>query len=191
MLVAVCWKRDACASRATARSCEIGPGERVSPGSCEPHGYRARAVQTVEQPILATIIGAAAYPVIAGLYIRHRILDAPRVRAGVSWTWRNVLAAAALVAAVGEAVDTISVGWPGLVFAALFAIGFVLILRGGRVGVVLVGVLMLLEVVFWPSYSRDTTTDWVVQTLFLVLGSIGVVLAAGLLWTSRTRTPAA
>lgn len=109
----------------------------------------------------------------------------------MSWTWRNVLAAAALVAAVGEAVDTISVGWPGLVFAALFAIGFVLILRGGRVGVVLVGVLMLLEVVFWPSYSRDTTTDWVVQTLFLVLGSIGVVLAAGLLWTSRTRTPAA
>ena len=100
-------------------------------------------------------------------------------------TWRKVLIAAAVMAAAGEALDAISIGWPALIFAGLFTIGVVWLLRGGRGGVILVGVLMLFEVVFYPTYPRDTTADWVVQTSFLVLGVIGVVAAVGELWTSR------
>ena len=101
--------------------------------------------------------------------------------------WRTVLAGAGLVGAVGEALDTISIGWPALIFAGVFVIGLVLLLRGGRLGVIVIGLMMLIEVVAWPSYSRDTATDWIVQTLFLVLGAIGVVAAVGELWTSGRR----
>ena len=100
-------------------------------------------------------------------------------------TWRKLLIAAAVVAAAGEALDAISIGWPALIFAGLFTIGVVWLVRGGRGGVILVGVLMLIEVVFYPSYPRDTTTDWIVQTCFLVLGIVGVAAAIGELWTSR------
>ena len=100
-------------------------------------------------------------------------------------TWRNVLVVAAVVAAVGEALDAISIGWPALIFAGLFTIGVVWLVQGGRGGVIFVGALMLIEVVFYPSYPRDTTADWVVQTSFLVLGIVGVVAAVGELWTSR------
>ena len=100
-------------------------------------------------------------------------------------TWRKVLFVAAIVAAVGEALDSISVGWVGLVFAALFALGAVLVARGGRAGVILVGVLMLVEVVFWPFYPRESAADWIIQTAFLILGLIGVVAACVTLWESR------
>jgi hypothetical protein len=105
----------------------------------------------------------------------------------INWgsPWRKVLAAAALVAAVGEALDAISIGWPALMFAGLFAIGLAWLLRGGRGGVILIGVLMLLEVAFWPSYERNTTAEWAIQTFFLVLGAVGTVAAVGELWTSR------
>jgi hypothetical protein len=108
-----------------------------------------------------------------------------RMRINTGSTWRKVLAAAALVAAVGEALDAISIGWPALMFAGLFAIGLAWLLRGGRGGVILIGVLMLLEVAFWPSYERNTTAEWVIQTFFLVLGAVGTVAAVGELWTSR------
>ena len=85
----------------------------------------------------------------------------------------------------GEALETISVDWPALIFAGVFAIGLGLFLRARRVGVIAIGVMMLLQVVFWPSYSRDTTADWIVQTAFLVLGVVGVVSAGGVIWKSR------
>ena len=99
--------------------------------------------------------------------------------------WRRTLAAAATAGCVGEALDAISIGWPALMFAGFFAAGLAWLLRGGRGGVILLGLMMLIEVVFFPGYSRDTTTDWVAQIAFLALGTIGTVAAVGELWTSR------
>lgn len=95
-----------------------------------------------------------------------------------------------VVGAIGEALDTISIGWPALVFAAVFVAGVALTLRGGRAGVIVLGVMMLLEVVFWPAYSRDTTADWIIQTAFLVLGLAGVLSAIAVLRTSRAAVSA-
>jgi hypothetical protein len=107
-----------------------------------------------------------------------------RMRMDTGSTWRNVLGGAALVAAVGEAFDAISIGWPALIFARAFRDRPGLApprwpwrgdpRRGANE----------LEVVFWPSYERNTTADWVVQTFFLVLGAVGTVAAVGVLWTS-------
>jgi hypothetical protein len=99
--------------------------------------------------------------------------------------WRKTLAAAAVVGCVGEALDAVSIGWPALIFAGIFAGGLAWLLRGGRGGVIVLGLMMLVEVVFFPGYARDTTADWVVQIGFLVMGMVGTVAAAGELGTSR------
>ncbi len=99
--------------------------------------------------------------------------------------WRRTLAAAAVLGSVGEALDAVSIGWPALIFAGIFAGGLAWLLRGGSGGVIVLGLMMLVEVVFFPGYARDTTADWVVQIAFLILGAVGTVAAAGELVTSR------
>ena len=71
-------------------------------------------------------------------------------------TARRTLLAVAILFSVGEALDSISVGAVGVVFALLFAVGAVLMYRGSRYGVPLVGVLVLLEVAAWPTFTRET-----------------------------------
>jgi cytochrome c biogenesis protein CcdA len=94
------------------------------------------------------------------------------------------MAIAALVAAVGEASDTISVGWPALLVAGLFVVGLAWLRRGGLGGVIFLGVFILVEVVFFPSYDRTTTADWIVQVFFLALGIVGATAAGTELWTT-------
>jgi hypothetical protein len=93
-------------------------------------------------------------------------------------TARNALLVVAILFAISEGLDSIDVGWVGILFTVLFAIGALLLRRGGRAGVIFVGLLIVLEVVAWPSFDRETTTDWIVQTPFLILGVVGLAVLA-------------
>jgi len=95
-------------------------------------------------------------------------------------TARKALLVVAIMFAIGEGLDSIDVGWVGIFFSVLWAIGALLLRRGGRAGVVLV--LMVLEVVAWPSFDRKTTTDWIIQTPFLILGLVGLGVLAVVLF---------
>ncbi|MDQ2674049.1 MAG: hypothetical protein M3Y40_05285 [Chloroflexota bacterium] len=68
-----------------------------------------------------------------------------------------------------------------LVVAALFAIGAWWVGRPGLGGILLVGALALMELVFVPTYPRDTAFDWASQAAALVLAL--VTLAA--CWRAR------
>src|SRR6476659_8853159 len=74
---------------------------------------------------------------------------------------RRTLLIVAVLFAIGEALDSIDVGLVGVVFAVLFALGALLMRRGGRSGVILVGALVFVEVAAWPTFKRHTTTDWI------------------------------
>jgi hypothetical protein len=89
-------------------------------------------------------------------------------------TARRTLLVVAVLFAIGEALDAIDVGVIGLIFAVLFTVGVVLMYRGSRFGVPLVGVLVVLEVAAWPGFTRDTATDWIIQTPFLIVGLVGL-----------------
>lgn len=102
-------------------------------------------------------------------------------------TARRTLLAVAILFSVGEALDSISVGVVGIVFALLFAVGAVLMYRGSRFGVPLVGVLVLLEVAAWPTFTRDTATDWIIQVPFLIVGLVGLA-ALGVIVFRGVRT---
>jgi 4-amino-4-deoxy-L-arabinose transferase-like glycosyltransferase len=98
-----------------------------------------------------------------------------------------VLLTVAVLFAVGEALDSVDVGLIGVIFALLFATGALLMRKGRRSGTVLVGILVLVEVVAWPTFKRQTTVDWVVQLPFLIVGLVGLVaLAMVLLSNWRT-----
>ena len=101
-------------------------------------------------------------------------------RQGDAVTARKALLVVAIMFAIGEGLDSIDVGWVGIFFSVLWAIGALLLRRGGRAGVVLV--LMVLEVVAWPSFDRKTTTDWIIQTPFLILGLVGLGVLAVVLF---------
>jgi hypothetical protein len=102
-------------------------------------------------------------------------------------TARRTLLAVAILFSVGEALDSISVGVVGIVFALLFAVGAVLMYRGSRFGVPLVGALVLLEVAAWPTFTRDTATDWIIQVPFLIVGLVGLA-ALGVIVFRGVRT---
>jgi len=108
-------------------------------------------------------------------------------------TARRTLLAVAILFAIGEALDSISVGWIGVIFAVLFAVGVLLMRRGGRSGVILVGTLVFVEVVAWPTFKRHTTTDWIIQIPFLILGLVGLAALGIFLFrgrrTERTARP--
>ena len=110
-----------------------------------------------------------------------------------SMTARRTLLAVAVLFAIGEALDSIDVGWFGVIFAVLFAAGALLMRRGGRSGVILVGTLVFVEVVAWPTFKRHTTTDWIIQIPFLILGLVGLAALGIFLFrgrrTERTARP--
>ena len=58
-------------------------------------------------------------------------------------SWRKTLAAAAVLGCVGEALDAVSIGWSALIFAGILAGGLAWLLRGGRGGVIVLGLMML------------------------------------------------
>jgi len=98
---------------------------------------------------------------------------------------RTTLLAVAVLFAIGEALDSISVGWIAVIFAVLFAVGALVMRRGGRSGVILVGVLVLVEVVAWPTFKQHTTTDWITQIPFLILGLVGLAALGIVLFGGR------
>ena len=102
--------------------------------------------------------------------------------------WRAVLGAVALVSVVGEVVSAFFIEAPvaALVVAALFLVGWFLLRRGGIAGVVLIGVLCLIELLGLAFYEREDADDWVLQIVFLWLGAVGVIAAIG---TLRERSP--
>jgi len=57
--------------------------------------------------------------------------------------------------------------------------------RRKLIGVVIVGLLSLIEVVFVPLYPRDSTSDWIIQLSFAALGAVGVVAAVGVFLERR------
>ena len=73
-----------------------------------------------------------------------------------------------------------------LVFAALFALGALLI-RWRRVGVgaTLVGALAVFEVVDYPSWAKHGTLDWIFDTAIAVVALAGICLALAVLVTRR------
>jgi hypothetical protein len=103
--------------------------------------------------------------------------------------WRNILGWLALAFVVTEAVSAFFIEFPAaaIVFAALFIVGWFLLRRGGLWGVILVGVLCVIELAGLPFYEREDADDWIVQGVALALGVVGLVAAAGALW----RRPAA
>ena len=104
--------------------------------------------------------------------------------------WRAVLGAVALASVVGEVVSAFFIEAPvaALVVAALFLVGWFLLRRGGIAGVVLIGVLCLIELLGLFFYEREDADDWVLQILFLGLGAVGVVAAIGILRGRSLRT---
>src|SRR6476660_1710431 len=103
---------------------------------------------------------------------------------------RRTLLIVAVLFAIGEALDSIDVGLVGVVFAVLFALGALLMRRGSRFGVPLVGVLVVVEVAAWPTFTRDTATDWITQVPFLLIGLVGLAALAIMIvhWLRTKRT---
>jgi len=97
--------------------------------------------------------------------------------------WRTTLGWVALAFAALEVVSAFFIEFPvaAIVFAALFVLGWFLLRRAGVAGVILVGLLSLIELLGLPFYEREDADDWIVQALALVLSVIGVVVAIGAL----------
>jgi hypothetical protein len=100
--------------------------------------------------------------------------------------WWQLVVFVGIVAAIGEGLLAISD--PGvIVFAAIFAAGAALAYRRKLAGVILVGLMSLIEVVFIPFYPRGSTSEVLVQLAFGVLGIVGVVAAAATVRERRRR----
>ncbi len=92
--------------------------------------------------------------------------------------WWRLVVLIGILGGVGEAL--LAIGDPGVVvFAAIFFVGAALAYRRKLIGVVIVGLLSLIEVVFIPFYPHDSTSDLLIQLSFGALGVAGVVAAAG------------
>ena len=55
---------------------------------------------------------------------------------------------------------------------------------------ILLGLLCLVELSFFPTYEREDADDWILQIAFLILGAAGVLAAAALLWRHFRRSAA-
>jgi hypothetical protein len=111
-------------------------------------------------------------------------------QAGTSLDWPKILGWVALAFVVTEVVSAFFIEFPvaAIVFAALFLVGWFLLRRDGLSGVILVGVLLVIELAAIPFYEREDTDDWIVQGVALVLSLVGIVAAVGALWR-RPRAP--
>jgi hypothetical protein len=94
----------------------------------------------------------------------------------MSERWWQLVTLVGVVGGVGEALLAISD--PGvIVFAALFLVGAALAYRRKLMGAIIVGLLSLIEVVFVPFYSSESTSDVLLQLAFGALGLVGVIAA--------------
>ena len=104
-------------------------------------------------------------------------------RTGNAW---QLIVLVGVVGAVGEAV--LASSDPAVVvFAAIYAVGAALAYKRKLAGVLVVGLMSLVEVVFVPFYPRESTSDWLIQVSFAILGLIGVVAAVRVLQGRRWR----
>lgn len=106
--------------------------------------------------------------------------------------WREILGRLALAFVALEVVSAFLIEVPAaaLVVAALFALGWFLLRRGGIAGVVLIGVLCAIELVGLPFYEREDADDWILQALVLVLAVAGLIAAIGALRSRSEAAPA-
>lgn len=106
--------------------------------------------------------------------------------------WQMTAAGAAAAMAVTEVVSSIGteVAWAGFVAAALFAAGAYLVYRSiaPRAGLILVGVLFLVELAFIPFYTRETAADWTLEGVTLLFSAIGLVAAVASFLVGRRAT---
>jgi hypothetical protein len=111
------------------------------------------------------------------------VIEEP-AQANASPDWHKILGWIALAFVVVEVVSAFFIEVPvaALVFAALFLIGWLLLRRGGLFGVLLVGVLLVIELAGLPFYERKDTDGWILQGVAFVLGVVGIVAAVGALW---------
>jgi len=98
--------------------------------------------------------------------------------------WWRLVVLVGIVGGVGEALLAIADPFV-VVFAAIFFVGAVLAYRRKVIGVVLIGLLSLIEVVFVPFYPRESTSDWIIQLSFGALGVVGVVATVGVFLERR------
>jgi hypothetical protein len=107
----------------------------------------------------------------------------------VPTTWR-IVAGVALVAGIGEAIDSFFIGWGAIAsvtFALLFFLGCWLTLRGRVAGPVIVAVMCILEIVVFAGLKRTSAWDWTSQIFFVVLSATGIVAAVAALLERRRR----
>lgn len=109
----------------------------------------------------------------------------------ISAEWRTILAWLALAGVVGEIATAFIIEFPAaaIVMAALFLVGWYLLRRGSLAGVILVGLLWLVELGFLPTYDRDDAADWIIVAVFGILGIAALIAAAGVLLTPRGARP--
>jgi hypothetical protein len=104
---------------------------------------------------------------------------------------RRLLSVVAILSVIGEVISAFFIEVPlaALVVAALA--GWLWIRRATLGAVILIGLLCLAELSFFPTYEREDADDWILQVAFLILGAAGVVAAAALLWRHFRGAPAA
>ena len=108
-------------------------------------------------------------------------------------SWRQLLSVVAILSAIGEVISAFFIEVPlaAIVVAALFLAGWLWLRRGATLGpVILLGLLCLVELSFFPTYEREDADDWILQIAFLILGAAGVFAAAALLWRHFRRSAA-
>jgi hypothetical protein len=104
--------------------------------------------------------------------------------------WWQLVVLIGILGGVGEAL--LAIGDPGVVvFAAIFFVGAALAYRRKLIGVIIVGLVSLLEAVFVPFYPHESTTDVIIQITFGALGVAGVVAAVGVFLERRRSSAAA
>lgn len=92
------------------------------------------------------------------------------------------LTLAAVLAVALAAVEVLSIflaGVPagvGIAFGVLFAVAHLLIRRESNGGLVLFGVLCLIEVIGFFGYKRGGAAEWTLQVLAFVLGLAGLLV---------------
>ncbi len=96
---------------------------------------------------------------------------------------RRLLTAIAILLALGEFGDAFFISfWEGaLVFSVLFTAAAMWIRRGGIGGPILVAALCAFELQSFPSWQRGGVADWISQIAFLVVSTLGLIVALAVL----------
>lgn len=116
-----------------------------------------------------------------------------RVRIDGRWRWRSIAVGAAAALAIGEAANAFLIETPAaaLVFAALFAGALAWIRRGGKGGLILLGALCAVELLFLPSYDRSSAIDWINQAYFATFSLLSLTAVTAEIRANRSgRSPA-